>query len=448
MPTSNNLAPGASEHAPDANKAERPAPRRSKTWVLSLLAVVAVLAIWGEYLYAKRPAQTQKSAAIAAVPTAAVRTGSVERILRLTGQTSARRYSTITVTRFRGQPGMGMGGLVLTKLAPGGSKVTAGDLVAQLDTENMLTTIDDMQAGIEQTRLDNMRQDAQQTLDWQTLEQTVRSSKAAADQATLDFKAADVKTPIEQEMLRLSMEEAEARYKQQQESLPFKRISLDANTRANEIALQRQQLRYDRTMSDLKTFTFLAPMDGMVVLQSVERSGGTTAQYAVGDQVNPGRSFMKIVDTSSMQLEAQASQAETSELRVGQAAILSLDAFPGLTFKGKVYSVGAMARASMAESYFVRNVPVNIQMQGQDQRLLPDMSGAADISLGREENGLLVPLEALQQEGGRTFVYLKNGEGFEKRYVEVGLRGTTEAAIRSGLKEGDRVALSRPPAGV
>ena len=75
------------------------------------------------------------------------------------------------------------------------------------------------------------------------------------------------------------------------------------------------------------------------------------------------------------------------------------------------------------------------------------MSGAADISLGREENQPLVPLEALQAEGDRYFVYLQNRQRLEKRYVEVGLRGTTDAAIHSGLKKGDRVALSRPPAG-
>jgi len=275
----------------------------------------------------------------------------------------------------------------------------------------------------------------------------LRSSKADLDRATLDYKKADVLTPIEQEILRLAMEEADAQYKQQQASLEFKKISQDAQLRMSEMALARQQLRYQQSLSDLKGFTFLAPMDGLVVLQSVERSGGTTAQYAVGDSVNPGRAFMKIVDTSSMQVEARASQAETTSLRVGQQARITLDAFPGLELTGTVYSVGAMASASMFESFYVRSVPVNILVKGKDPRLIPDLSAAAEILLGREENKTLVPLEAIQTEGNRHFVFVRKGAQFEKRYVEVGLRSSTEAIVLTGLNAGERVALSKPPVG-
>ena len=382
------------------------------------------------------------------MPTGVVRSGALEQTLRLTGQTSARHYASIIVARFRGQPGMGRGGsLVLTSLAPGGSVVKTGDVVAELDKEDMLTTIDDLKSNIDQSVLNLERQKAQLALDWQNLEQTLRSSKADLDRATLDYKKADVLTPIEQEILRLAMEEADAQYKQQQASLEFKKISQDAQLRMSEMALARQQLRYQQSLNDLKGFTFLAPMDGLVVLQSVERSGGTTAQYAVGDSVNPGRAFMKIVDTSSMQVEARASQAESMQIRVGQPARITLDAFPGLELSGSVYSVGAMARANMFESFYVRTVPVNIQIKGQDPRLIPDLSGAAEIRLGREENKTLVPLEAVESEGGRYFVYVKKGPQFQKRYVELGMRSSTEAAVESGLNVGDRVALSQPPLG-
>jgi len=407
--------------------------------------VVAVGGLVAYNLVKSRAVRAKQAAVAAVVPTVVVQEGTLERTLRLTGQTAARNYASITVTRFRGQPGMGQGGLVLTQLAAGGSMVKTGDVVAQLDDEQIRTVLDNMQANILQAQLSLSTMKASQQLDWLTLEQTVRSRKAAYDQALLDYKAGEVKTSIEQELLKLSLDEAEAAYAQQQKALPFKKTSLDANIRISELALKRQELTYQRTLNDQRSYTFRAPMDGLVVLQTLERTGGTQAQYSVGDTVNPGRSFMKIVDTSSMQLEATASQAETSELRVGQNATISLDAYPGLTFHGKVYSVGALARASMFESYYVRTVPVKIQISGQDSRLLPDMSGAADIVLGREEKKVLVPLEAMHEENGQYFVYLKNGLRFEKRFVQVGLKNDTHAAVVSGLKAGDEVALSAPP---
>ncbi|HVO71192.1 MAG TPA: efflux RND transporter periplasmic adaptor subunit [Aggregatilineaceae bacterium] len=413
-----------------------------------LLVLGVLLAGWGAYLLAGKPVQSKKAAAVEAVPTAEIRLGAVERTLRVAGQTSARNYASIVVARFRGQPGMGRGGnLVLTKLTPGGTKVKAGDVVAELDTENMLNTIDDLRSNLEQTRLDVQRQRAQQILDWTNLNQTVRASKSTRDKAAWDYKAAEVKTPIEQELLKLSMEQTAAQYQQQIESLTYKRVSLDAQLRMSELTLQRQQLRYKHSLNDLAGFTFRAPMDGLVVLQSVERSGGNTAQYAVGDGVNPGRAFMKIVDTSTMQLEARASQAEASALRIGQQAVVTLDAFPGLTFPGRVYSVGAIAVQGMRESYYVRTVTVNVRIQGQDSRLIPDLSGAAEVRLERQESKCIVPLEALRSEGSRSFVYVRVGPLFEKRYVQVGLQNATHAAVLSGLSAGDRVAMTQPPAG-
>ncbi|HSW50445.1 MAG TPA: efflux RND transporter periplasmic adaptor subunit [Bryobacteraceae bacterium] len=431
------------EVAQKAAPARRPGGRR---W-LPLLALAGVLfAGWGAYLLANRPVQAQKAAALEVVPTAVARTGVLAQTLRLTGQTSARRYASIIVARFRGQPGMGRG-LVLTKLAEGGTLAKTGDVVAELDSEDMQTTIDDLKSTIDQSVLNLERQKAQLALDWQNLEQTLCSAKANWDRAALDYRKADVLTPIEQEILRLAMEQAEAEFKQQQQSLGYKKVSQEAQLRVSEMALQRQQLRYERSLSDLKGFTFRAPMDGLVVVQSVERSGGTTAQYAAGDTVNPGRAFLRIVDTSSMQVEAAVSQAEATALRVGQPVKVTLDAFPELEFTGSVYSVGAMARPSMFESYYVRTVPVNILIKGQDPRLIPDLSAAAEVLLARDEGNVLVPLEAIQTEGDRTFVYVRKGPQFEKRYVEIGLRGNIDAAVTSGLNAGDRVALSKPPLG-
>jgi HlyD family secretion protein len=407
-----------------------------------------MLAGWSAYLLADRPAQSKQAAAAAEVPTVEVRAGAVRRTLRVAGQTSARNYASIVVARFRGQPGMGRGGnLVLTKLTPGGTNVKTGDVVAELDTENMLNTIDDLKANLEQAQLNLERQKAQVALDWTNLNQTVRSARATLDRATWDYKGAEVKTPIEQELLRLSMEQADAQYKQQLESLPLKKVSQEAQLRMSALSLQHQQLHYDQSLTDLARFTFRAPMDGMVVLQSVERSGGSTAQYAVGDAVNPGRAFMKIVDTSTMQLEARASQTEARRIRVGQPAVVVLDAFPDLKLQGKVYSVGAMAVQSMRENYYVRTVSVTVQIQGKDSRLIPDMSGAAEILLEQQENKPVIPLEAIQPEGDRSFVYVRTGPQFEKRYIEVGLKSSTQAVVLSGLSAGDRVALTKPPMG-
>jgi HlyD family secretion protein len=427
----------ASQNAPSP-------PRSSKRWVIWLIAMALALAGLAAYLLADRAPQTQKPAAMAAVPTVAVRVGTFDRTIMVAGQTSARNFAVVSVPVLRGQGGWS--GLSLTKLVAGGIRVKAGDIVAEIDPQTYIEQLDDLDDSIAQAEADLRKKKAQQTFDWESLQQDLRSNRAEADRATLDYKAAEVKTPIEQELLRLSMDEALAAYKQSLASEGFHQTSFQADLRAQEISFAQRLKRRERLANDIKHFTFRAPMDGLAVVQSFVRSGGDMAQYQAGDSVAPGQSFLKIVDTASMQLEARANQTESSEIRVGQPAAVTLDAFPGLRFQGRVYSLGAMAVPSRRDSYYLRAVPVTVQVQGEDSRLIPDLSGAAEILVGRKENALIIPVEAVHSEGNRDFVFVSTRAGFEKRQVEIGLSSTTEAAVVSGLAAGDKVALTTPQA--
>lgn len=344
----------------DAAGIPRSPSRSWKRRVIWLVAAGTVISIGAVLHSADAPPQTVKTADVAAVPTITVSLGSLERTIMVAGPTSARNYATIKVPTQRGRGG---GALNLVKLIDGGTEVKKGDVVAQLDPESMLQALDDFDDTVSQAEANLRTRKAQQAVDVERLLQTVRSAKAQLDQAAADYKAADVKTDIERQLLKLSLDEEQATYDQQLKSLPLQQISIGCDLRTQEISYAQLLKRRERMQTDLKNYTFTAPMDGMVVIQTFTRQGSSDmVQYKLGDTVSPGQAFMKIVDTSSMQLEALASQSETSDLRVGQAATIRLDAFPGLTLPAKIYSVGAMARASRFESYYVRNVPVNIQI--------------------------------------------------------------------------------------
>ncbi len=92
----------------------------------------------------------------------------------------------------------------------------------------------------------------------------------------------------------------------------------------------------------------------------------------------------------------------------------------------------------------MRSVPATVEIEGSDPRLIPDLSGAAEILIGRQEDVLVLPLEALFEEGDQDFVYLKTGESFEKHEVEVGPRSNTHAAVLSGLSA-EQVVATQPP---
>lgn len=417
-------------------------PKAPKPWSLWIILAVLVSIAVAMYLQLSRPQQTAST--VSAIRTETIASGAVERVVRLSGQTAARNFASVTVPLMRG-PDSGRE-LILVELAKSGSFVKKGQLVAQLDTQAARDHIDDVNSTVIQAETDIRKRRAEQAIDWENLQQNVRVAKAELDQARLDNSAAAVRTVVDQELLRLSVEESEARYKQLQQDLEKTRAVHRAELRILEITRRRHEMHRERHLIDLKRLTFIAPIDGLVVMSTFFRAG-EMSQIQLGDQVYPGQTFMKIVDVSSMQVEADANQTESNELRVGQRASVTLDAFPGVAFPGRVFSIGAMSVRGWRENYYIRRVPVRVTIEGADPRLIPDLSAAATVTVGHQENTLIAPLDAVHAEGGKNVILVKDGDRFDKREVQLGLRSFTHVAVLSGVKAGEVVALG-PPATV
>jgi HlyD family secretion protein len=420
-----------------------PAPERRPSRRKLVLPVSVLLVILGLLAWLALRTQFAGGPPPSALKTAQVVQGSFKRTLRVTGQTSARNFANITVPLVRA-PDSGRG-MTLLRLAKPGSLVKAGDVVAEIDAQSLIDHIDDHKDRLAQAANEIKKRMADQAVDWERLQQTLRVAKANWDKAMLDLKAAEVKTELERELYRIRAEEAEANYKQLQADVELTKQRHAADLRILEIAHKREQIQVENHEEDLKRFSIRTPMNGLVVMQQIFRSG-EMAQIQEGDQVSPGQQILKVVDLSSMQLEGAINQAENSLLRVGQPARVGLDAFPGLEFPGSVYAIGALAvRPGRGESYYLRAVPVRIAIHGSDPRLLPDLSAWADVEIEKEDNVLMVPLHAVHTENGRQFVYVKRGNSFEKRLVQLGPRNQTHVVVREGLRAGEHVALERPP---
>ncbi len=268
------------------------------------------------------------------VPTVVVSRGNLDQTVAVAGQTTSPRFASVIIPVQRGR---GRGQLHLTKLASGGSVVRAGDIVAEVDALVLKEQLSDMDDTVSQWEADVRKRKAQQTVEWESLAQNLRASRANADKAGVERGSAEVRSPIDREILRLAQEEAEARYRQQREALPLKQISIESDLRVLQIHRDWLQLRRERMAKDLENFTFRAPLDGMVVMGTLYRPGSSdSSQYKLGDQVRPGQVLMKIMQTSNMRLAGAVSQVESRLIEIGQPAKVSLDAYPGLTFQGKV----------------------------------------------------------------------------------------------------------------
>jgi len=343
--------------------------------------------------------------------------------------------------------------LVLQDAAKPGVIVKKGDPVAEFDRQYMLTRLDDYRASVIQSEASFKKLEAELDVARKAHRQTIDAALGELDKAKLTMKTTPVMGAIEAERSKLAMEEAEARYSQLLKEVQHMETSLKSELRNAQIELQQSRIELRRAEANADRMVLKSPIDGMVVMQNMFR-GTDFDQIKVGDQLFPGMPFMQIVDARSMVINANVSQVDVEKLRIGQKALVHFDAFPGLVLPARVHAVGSVGKSSRYRPDWIKEMAVVLKLERMDPRIIPDLSVSADIQLETEENATVVPLEAVHFDGNsespagtprNAFVWVRAGDAWERRRVELGLTSYTQASIKSGLRPGETVALEIPP---
>lgn len=407
--------------------------RRNWKAAASIVAVLLVtFAVW-----LSRRGSTQ--AAAATPGTASERTAKVERrdfvqSLRLHGTTAAVESYPITVPRMAGQPG---GTLLITRLAPAGSRVRSGDPIVEFDRQNQLRNALDRKAEYldleEQIKKKVAEQAAARAKDQTDLTQ----AKNDMEKARWETRRNEVISKIDAEKNDQRLQEGEARLKQLEQTKELKLTAYAADLRILEIRRDRARNAMKYAEGNAEKMAIRSPIEGLVVINSVWK-GGNMGEVLEGDEVRPGQPIMQVVNPKSMEVRTRVNQADLPFLKVGQRAEFRLDAFPEMVFKGKLERIAAMGTASGMNEY-VRNFAAVFSVEGSDAHLLPDLSAAVDAELERRPSALIVPRDALVWEDGKTYVRVQRGDSWEKRLVKVAGEGNVEVVVESGVEPGEVV---------
>jgi multidrug efflux pump subunit AcrA (membrane-fusion protein) len=182
----------------------------------------------------------------------------------------------------------------------------------------------------------------------------------------------------------------------------------------------------------------LSPIGGMAVVRSIWKSN-TMAEIQEGEEVRSGMPVVDVVNPSMMRVRSKVNQADINELKVGQSVRMGLDAYPSLSFNGRVAQISPLAVRSTLSAK-VRTFIVLIDVEGSHPNLMPDLTASLDVELSRLPRALVVPRDSIRSDGSKTFVSLRAGSRFEDRAVTVAEMSAHEAVISSGLDEGVTIA--------
>jgi HlyD family secretion protein len=335
--------------------------------------------------------------------------------------------------------------LTLLKLASPGSRVKKGETIAEFDRQVQLLRLDDYKDSISQLNdnIERMRSDLQTSR--KAHDHVIFAAKSALDKAQLDLKTAPVRSANEVEKLKLAVEEAKARYDQVIKQAALLEASQRAQLQGAQIDREQGRMEYDRAQRNVNLMIVRAPMDGIVVLQTIYR-GGDMGPAQQGDQLYPGRVFMQVIDPRSMLLNASVSQVDAQRVRIGMKAKVHLDAYPKAEFPAHVAGINALSKISYRRPNFKGDIDVRIKLDAIDENVIPDISGSADVVIENEDAAVIAPRSAIfsANAGGSPYVYVQTPTGWQKREVKLGVASNTQVAIKSGVSKGDVLALAEP----
>jgi HlyD family secretion protein len=396
-----------------------------------LVAFVAVLLLIG--LLALVPRVRANGSAPATGPAAVqVARGPFLKTLRLTGIIESVRYHNVATPRLVGVTGPNA--LIITKLARGGAQVAPGDLLVEFDRQTQLKAAFDKRSEYldleEQIRKKRAEQEQARAKD----DAELAVAANAVDTARLELRKNEFLARILAEKNTLRMEEAQARLKQLQETFDLKRRAEQAEVRILEIQRDRARTAMQQAEQNASRMVVTSPLPGVVVLRMNWR-GGQMVEIQEGEEARPGMPIMLVVDPSAMLVRVKVNQADLHVLRAGQPARISLDAYPGLEFPGRVEQVAPVGTTSRLTER-VRNFVAIVSIQGNHPKLMPDLSAAVDVELERTDNAIVLPRDAIAGEKDNFSVRVLEGGRVRPHAVTLGPMNDHEVVVASGLQPG------------
>src|SRR5664279_1670527 len=351
-----------------------------------------------------------------------------------------------------------------------GDRVKQGQMLATLENVQSAADVSANQAALSAAVTDADAAKAAvntATMDQNQAESEYERAKLDYDRSEALFKAQLI-AKSDYDTKKAAYGTANAQLGQTKAKLAQAKAQMDSSKR--KIGQNEANLRHAADV--LSKTEYRAPFDGVITNLPV-REGETVV---IGIQNAPGSTLMTIADISVITAEVKVDETDIVNVKLGQAADVTIDAIPKEHFKGVVTEIGnnAVLRSTgvstaqtTSSSQEAKDFKVVVTIQNPPANLLPGLSTTARITTAAKTNSLAIPIQALtirqrsdlaaekkskeaevqaaaltkgntKEELQGVFV-LKNKKEAVFVPVTTGISGTTDIEVTNGLKEGDEI---------
>ncbi|HUJ45190.1 MAG TPA: efflux RND transporter periplasmic adaptor subunit [Opitutaceae bacterium] len=429
----------------DAAPAARVLPARKKSrrkwWILGSIVVVAALVV-AAVLKSKQ---------------------GVKPLMVTTDKAAIRTLTHLVTATGKVQPEIEVGiapevsGEIVALPLKEGAVVKKGDVIVRIKPDLYVALVDQQEAALASAKAASLL------------------AKANQDKAEEDFRRAD---DLYQKKLI-----SDADYTAAKTGMEVAR----ANDQASLAVIRQMEGALNQSRDSLSKTTIYSPMDGIISVLNNE-----VGERVVGTGQFAGTEVMRIADLNHMEVRVKVNENDIVNVKLGDHAVVTIDAFPGRNFDGVVSEISSSAlntgataagnnQAALAASASdeVTNFLVRIRVTDREARLRPGMSGTVDIETETVNNVVSVPIQSVtvRAEGGKNteelqqqrakeakertgndlelvkerqearrereklhqVVFIRQGDTVKMRPVETGIADNTYIEVKSGVKPGEEV---------
>jgi HlyD family secretion protein len=308
----------------------------------------------------------------------------------------------------------------------------AQDKMKLQDLESAKAAVDQAQTTLKNAH-DNSSQDILRTKDVDIATDAVAQAQTALKNAR--------DNSVQDTLKNKDVDAARAALKQAQSNLDTTLANrMQESIKAGDIiqaksSLSRAKASVTNATTQLGYTTITAPSAGVIMKKYVEVGSIVTGGKSSNIGSGSGVTIVDIADVSKMQVLANIDETDIARIDIGQDVDITIDAYPDELFSGKVVKIAPQAIVDQS----VTSVPVTVQVSMADKRLKPTMNATCDFVIERKKDVLYVPADAIKEDSSGTSVSMQENGQIVSRKITIGLAGSSDIEVTSGLKEGETV---------
>lgn len=327
-----------------------------------------------------------------------------------------------------------------------GTRVEAGELLATIENPTLDYNASSSQAdynnavaNVTTARIDEQNAKVQYQAQVDTTKSELDEARRVyvADAALLAQKAI-ARSQVDADKAKL--DQAQVAYYQAVQQLRLGAVSGygQDSVQAAQAAAEKTKIINAQNQQQVAFTRIVAPASG--IIQTVaSQSSDALRSLEEGDAVTAGQTLFTMAADNSYVVKAQVDEQDIINVRVGQAARITGQDFPGKTILGHVERIDPVAVKSTDASSTAKQVLTTIAIDSSPPFLKDGMSADIDILTTDVPHGLIVDNSAVNKDAKGSYVYLVTGGIAKKRYIRVAQTGDTQSLVASGLHAGDVV---------